>query len=99
VNGFRAAPLLVQCRAAPSPSDAVSTNGIIKRMKNPHIGQRVWADGLTGTFTVVQIYEYQGTADLELTTGTQKIEIHIPLTAIHPARVAVARSKAHRQRA
>jgi hypothetical protein len=52
-------------------------------MKNPHLGQRVWADGLTGTFTVVRINTYQGTADLELTTGTHKIE-NIPFTAIRP---------------
>ena len=39
---------------------------------------------MMGTFTVVRIYEYQGTADLELTTGTQKIEMHIPFAAIHP---------------
>jgi hypothetical protein len=53
-------------------------------MRNPRIGQRVWADGLTGTFTVVRINTYQGTADLELTTGAQKIELHIPFTSIHP---------------
>jgi hypothetical protein len=53
-------------------------------MKNPHLGQRVCADGLTGTFTVVRINTYQGTADLELTTGTHKVEMHIPFTAIHP---------------
>ena len=66
-------------------------------MKNPHLGQRVRADGLTGTFTVVRICEYQGTADLELTTSAQKIKMHIPLTAIHPARVAITSAKAHRQ--
>jgi hypothetical protein len=58
--------------------------GIIDGMRNPRIGQRVWADGLTGTFTVVRVNTYQGTADLELTTGTKKIEVHIPFSAIHP---------------
>lgn len=45
-----------------------------------------WVDGLSRTFTVVRIYENQGTADLELTTRAQKIEMHIPLAAIHPDR-------------
>lgn len=57
---------------------------MMKRMENPRIGQRVWADGQDGTFIVVRTNTFQGVADLELTTGTQKIELHIPFSAIHP---------------
>jgi hypothetical protein len=64
--------------------EVYADGGMMEKMRNPRIGQRVWADGLTGTFTVVRINTYQGTADLELTTGTQKIEMHVPLSAIHP---------------
>jgi hypothetical protein len=53
-------------------------------VRKPRIGQRVWADGLTGTFTVVRVNTYQGTADLELTIGTKKVETHIPFSDIHP---------------
>ncbi len=53
-------------------------------MRNPRVGQSVWADGLKGTFTVQRISAFHGTADLELTTGARKIEMHIPFTAIHP---------------
>ena len=60
----------------------MNTDGIIDGVRNPNIGQRVWVDGLTGTFTVVRINAYQGTANLELTTG--KVEMHIPFSAIHP---------------
>jgi hypothetical protein len=52
-------------------------------MRNPHVGERVWVDGLRGTFTVVRINAYQDTADLELTNGARKIELHIPFAAIH----------------
>jgi hypothetical protein len=53
-------------------------------MKSPRVGQRVWAEGLNGTFAVVRINDAQGVADLELTTGTHRIEKHIPFNAIHP---------------
>jgi hypothetical protein len=66
--------------------EVFADRGMMEKMTKPHIGQRVWADGMTGTFTVVRIYEYQGTADLELTTGTKKTELHIPFAAIHPDR-------------
>lgn len=53
-------------------------------MKLPHMGQRVWADGLIGTFTVVRLDEDHGVANLELTTDTRVIEQHIPFDTIHP---------------
>jgi hypothetical protein len=63
----------------------LTNNGMMKTMKNPCVGQRVRVDGLTGTFTVVRVNTYQDVADLELTTGTRKIEMHIPFSAINPA--------------
>lgn len=53
-------------------------------MKRPRLGQRVWAEGLRGTFIVVRLDEDKGLADLELTSGTHFIERHIPSGAIPP---------------
>lgn len=53
-------------------------------MNRPHVGQRVWVDGFTGTFTVVKVYAPLGVADLELATETQKTQVHIAYSAIHP---------------
>ena len=53
-------------------------------MRNPRLGQRVWADGLDGTFTVVKTNSFQGIADIESTDGTGKIRMHLPFSAIHP---------------
>ena len=63
-------------------------------MKLPRVGQHVRADGMNGTFTVVRVNPIQGVADLELTTGTQKIELHIPFNAIHPIREDVSQAAA-----
>jgi hypothetical protein len=59
------------------------SGGKIVGMRNPHLGQKVWADGLDGTFTVIRINTFQGVADIESTTGTRKIQMHIPFSAIH----------------
>jgi hypothetical protein len=53
-------------------------------MRKLRIGQRVWAEDLDGTFTVVRIDAIQSVADLELMTDTHKIEKHVPFDAIHP---------------
>jgi hypothetical protein len=52
-------------------------------MKRPRVGQRVWADGFAGTFTVVKVYAHLRVADLELTSGMKKIQVHLPFSAIH----------------
>jgi hypothetical protein len=38
-------------------------------MDHPRIGQRVWADRVTGTFTVIRVDREKGVADLELAAG------------------------------
>lgn len=53
-------------------------------MRNPRIGQMVWANELDGTFTVVRIYASQGVADLESTSGSRRVRMHVPFTVIHP---------------
>lgn len=52
-------------------------------MKNPHVGQRVWAEKLTGTFVIVAVDQDQGLADIQATNGTEAIEKHIPLGLLH----------------
>jgi len=42
-------------------------------MKNPHVGQRVWAEKLTGTFVIVSVDD-QGFADIQDTEGSNVIE-------------------------
>jgi hypothetical protein len=51
---------------------------MIVKMKRPRVGQRVWAEGFDGTFTVVKICAPLGVADLELTSGMKKIQVHLP---------------------
>jgi len=51
----------------------------------PRKGNKVFADGHKGTFTVIRVDKGRGVADLELTTGTHKIEKNIPFNALHPA--------------
>lgn len=53
-------------------------------MRNPHLGQKVLADGLDGTFTVVKTNTFQGVADIESMDGTGRIERRIPFNAIRP---------------
>jgi hypothetical protein len=60
------------------------SDGIMNGMGNPHVGQRVWADGLKGTFTVILIDLERGAADLQLTTDTEQIHARIPLSQVHP---------------
>jgi hypothetical protein len=52
-------------------------------MDHPRIGQRVWADRLTGTFTFIRTDREQGVAvaDLELAAG--QIYARIPFSALH----------------
>ena len=52
-------------------------------MENPRIGQRVWAEGLQGTFAIVRIDEDRGVVDLELTTDTHFLKKNIALDTIH----------------
>ncbi len=52
-------------------------------MKNPHVGQRVWAEKLTGTFVIVALYKEDGLADIQSTNGMDPVEKHVPLGLIH----------------
>ncbi len=52
-------------------------------MKNPHVGQRVWAEKLIGTFVIVAVDDDQAFADIRLTTGTKPVEKHVPIGLIH----------------
>jgi hypothetical protein len=51
-------------------------------MKNPHVGQRVWAEKLTGTFVIVSVDD-QGFADIQDTEGSNVIERRVPLGLLH----------------
>ena len=51
-------------------------------MKNPHVGQRVWAEKLTGTFVIVSVDD-QGFADIQDTEGSNDIERRVPLGLLH----------------
>ena len=57
---------------------------IIDGMMTPHVGQRVWADGLTGTFTVVRMDTERGVADLQLMGGPEQVHARTPLSTLHP---------------
>ncbi len=52
-------------------------------MKNPHVGQRVWAEKLTGTFVIMAIDEDSITADIQSTNGLDTIERNVPLGLLH----------------
>jgi hypothetical protein len=53
-------------------------------INHPHVGQRVWADGLTGTFTVLLVDNDRGVADLQLTTDAEQSHAIISLSTLHP---------------
>jgi hypothetical protein len=57
----------------------------MKKPRVPKMGSRVFVDGHQGVFAVIHVDENRWEADVELTTGTRKIENHIPFNAIHPA--------------
>jgi len=52
-------------------------------MKNPQVGQRVWGEKLTGTFTVVAVHTDQGLADLQSADGRDTLEKRVPFRLIH----------------
>lgn len=52
-------------------------------MKNPQVGQRVWADGLQGTYVIVAVHGDLGLADLQLTTDTGATQKQVPFGMIH----------------
>lgn len=52
-------------------------------MKNPHVGQRVWAEKLIGTFVIVAVDEDQGLADIQPMNGADVIEKHVPFGLLH----------------
>jgi hypothetical protein len=52
-------------------------------MNRPRVGQGVWVDGFAGTFTVVKVYAPLRVADLESTSGTEKVQVHLPFGSIH----------------
>lgn len=43
----------------------------------------VWVDGVKGTFRVAKVDHAQGTADVESTSGEEKVQMHLPFHAIH----------------
>jgi hypothetical protein len=52
-------------------------------MKNPHVGQRVWAEKLVGTFVIVGVDEKQITADIQSTDDPNVIQKQVPLRLLH----------------
>ena len=52
-------------------------------MKNPHVGQRVWAEKLSGTFVILSIDEDRVTADIQSTNGSDLIERKVSLRQLH----------------
>jgi hypothetical protein len=52
-------------------------------MRNPQLGQRVWAETLTGTFTVAAVHTDKSLADLQSTNDTKVFETHVPFSLIH----------------
>lgn len=52
-------------------------------MNDPHIGQRVWATGLKGTFTVIVLDRDGRTVDLEA-IDTHKTEHGISFDRLNP---------------
>ncbi|MFZ0272657.1 MAG: hypothetical protein WB524_08515 [Acidobacteriaceae bacterium] len=52
-------------------------------MKNPQVGQLVWAEKLIGTFTVIAVHTDHGFADLQSADGKNTFEKHVPFALIH----------------
>jgi hypothetical protein len=52
-------------------------------MRNPQVGQQVWAETLTGTFTVVSVHLDKSLADLQSTDGKTVVEKYVPFGLIH----------------
>jgi hypothetical protein len=50
-------------------------------MKNPHVGQRVWAEKLTGTFVILAIDDDHVTADIQSTNSPEFIERRVAAPA------------------
>jgi hypothetical protein len=53
-------------------------------MKNPQLGQLVWAETLDGTFEVVALHPHAGLADLRSSDGSHAMKMQIPFAVIHP---------------
>jgi hypothetical protein len=53
-------------------------------MRFPRVGQRVWAEGLSGTFTVLRVDEGRKVAELELADGSRFVQNGVALNTIHP---------------
>jgi hypothetical protein len=47
------------------------------------VGQNVWAETLTGTFTIVAVHLDKSLADLQSTDGTDAIQRDVPFGLIH----------------
>lgn len=52
-------------------------------MENPQVGQRVWAEKLTGTFTVVAVDGDQRLAELQSTEVNNTRELAVRFLLIH----------------
>jgi hypothetical protein len=52
-------------------------------MKNPHVGQRVWAEKLSGTFVILAIDEDHITADIQSANSSDLVEKNVPLRMLH----------------
>jgi len=61
-------------------------------MNDPHVGQRVWATGLKGTFAVTAVDRAQRTAHLEA-IGTHKTEQDISFDLLNPLGGDISQSR------
>jgi len=52
-------------------------------MKNPQVGQLVWAEKLTGTFVIVAVHPDQRLADLQSTEALGARKHGVPFGMIH----------------
>jgi hypothetical protein len=52
-------------------------------MKNPQVGQLVWAEKLKGTFTIHAVHREHSLVDLQSTDGEGAVEKQVPFGLIH----------------
>lgn len=53
-------------------------------MRTPQIGQLVWAQTLSGTYTVIAVDREQSLADLQSADEQHTVEKHVPFGQIRP---------------
>lgn len=52
-------------------------------LRDPRLGQRVWVNGLTGTFVIVAVHRDERTVDLAA-IDTLEVQNHISFDIINP---------------